>query len=124
MATADVSGRPHVVPVCFAYDGRYIFTPVDKKKKSVPPGELKRLTNIRSNPYVSLVIDGYYEEWKRLYFVLIYGLASVIEEGEEYRHSLGILSRKYRQYKKMGLVDAGLPVIKIVPERIVSWGNL
>jgi PPOX class probable F420-dependent enzyme len=123
MATADGSGRPHVVPVCFAYDGHNIFTPLDKKPKSVPAGELRRVKNILSNPRVSLVVDGYYEDWKRLYYVLIYGLASVIESGEEYRNSLILLSRKYPQYRKMGLEEAGLPVIKIVPESIVSWRN-
>jgi PPOX class probable F420-dependent enzyme len=123
MATADGSGRPHVVPVCFAYDGHNIFTPLDKKPKSVPAGELRRVKNILSNPRVSLVVDGYYEDWKRLYYVLIYGLASVIESGEEYRNSLILLSRKYPQYRKMRLEEAGLPVIKIVPESIVSWGN-
>ena len=124
MATADESGGPLVVPVCFVYDGRFVFTPVDKKPKSVRPGELKRMKNILSNPRVSLVIDGYYEDWRRLYYIIIYGLARVIESGEEYRNSLGLLTKKYPQYKKMGLEGAGLPVIKIVPERIVSWGDL
>jgi PPOX class probable F420-dependent enzyme len=124
MATADDSGRPHVVPVCFAYDGRNIFTPVDKKKKSVRPGALKRVVNIMSNPRVSLVIDGYYEDWRRLYYVLIQGFAQILEDGDEYRDSLNILARKYPQYKKMGLEEAGLPVIKIIPERIVSWGGI
>jgi PPOX class probable F420-dependent enzyme len=124
LATADAFGKPHVVPVCFAYDGQYIFTPLDKKKKSVPPGGLKRVANILSNPGVSLVIDGYYEDWNRLYYVLIYGFAQILEDGDEYRNSLEILSHKYPQYKKMGLGKAGLPVIKIIPERIVSWGDL
>ena len=124
MATADRSGRPLVVPVCFVYDGRFVFTPVDKKPKSVPGGELKRIKNLLSNPRVSLVIDGYYEDWSRLYYIIIHGHARVIENGEEYRNSLGLLSNKYPQYKKMSLESAGLPVIKIVPERIVSWGDL
>lgn len=122
LATADSSGAPHVVPVCFAYDGRCIYIPVDKKEKSVTPGKLKRVRNILSNPRVSLVVDGYFEDWSRLYFVLVSGHAEVIDNGGEYRKSLGILTQKYRQYVKMGLEDAGLPVIKIVPERIVSWG--
>lgn len=124
LATADGAGAPHVVPVCFAYDGRCIYTPLDKKEKNVIPGELKRVRNIMSNPRISLVVDGYYEDWKRLYFVLISGHAEVIKEGEEYRKALKILSLKYPQYIKMGLEDAGLPVIKIVPEKIVSWGGL
>ncbi|HET7290501.1 MAG TPA: TIGR03668 family PPOX class F420-dependent oxidoreductase, partial [Thermodesulfobacteriota bacterium] len=96
----------------------------DKKEKSVMPRELKRVRNIMSNPRVSLVVDGYYEDWNRLYFVLISGHAEVLGSGGEYRNSLGILARKYTQYVKMGLEDAGLPVIKITPEKIVSWGVL
>lgn len=124
LATADGAGAPHVVPVCFAYDGRCIYIPVDRKEKSVPPAELKRIRNILSNPRVSLVVDGYYEDWKRLYFVLISGHAEVLGSGGEYRNSLKILSRKYAQYVKMGLQDAGLPVIRIMPEKILSWGGI
>ena len=124
LATADGAGAPHVVPVCFAYDGQCLYIPVDRKAKSVTPGGLKRVRNIMSNPRVSLVVDGYYEDWSRLYFVLISGHAEMLGSGGEYRTSLGILSRKYAQYVKMGLEDAGLPVIKITPERISSWGLL
>jgi len=124
LATADAAGAPHVVPVCFAYDGQCLFIPVDRKEKSVPPGELKRVRNIMSNPQVSLVVDGYFEDWNRLYFVLVSGNAEVLGSGGEYLNSLGILSRKYTQYVKMGLEDAGLPVIKIMPEKIFSWGCL
>jgi len=124
LATADGAGAPHVVPVCFAYDGRCVYIPVDRKEKSVPTAELKRIRNILSNPRVSLVVDGYYEDWKRLYFVLISGHAEVLGSGGEYRNSLKILSRKYTQYVKMGLEDAGLPVIRIKPEKILSWGGI
>lgn len=124
MATADESGRPLVVPVCFAYDGRFIFTPIDEKPKKVPSGELKRIRNILLNPRVSLVMDEYCEDWKKLYYLIVYGLAEVIRSGDEYQDSLGILCVKYPQYKKMKLEKAGLPVIKIVPERIVSWGSI
>ena len=124
MATADESGRPLVVPVCFAYDGRFIFTPIDEKPKKVPSGELKRVRNILLNPRVSLVMDEYCEDWEKLYYLIVYGLAEVIRSGDEYQDSLGILCVKYPQYKKMKLEKAGLPVIKIVPERIVSWGSI
>ena len=33
LATADERGRPHVVPVCYAFDGRRIYTAVDRKPK-------------------------------------------------------------------------------------------
>ena len=31
LATADEEGRPHVVPICYAYDGRRIYTALDLK---------------------------------------------------------------------------------------------
>ena len=54
------------MPVCFAYDGQYLYIPVDRKEKSVAPGGLKRVRNIMSNPQVSLV-DGIRRtlEWYR-----------------------------------------------------------
>ena len=49
LATADASGRPHVVPVCFAYlDGRIYIAIDEKPKRSL---RLKRLRNIEKNPY-------------------------------------------------------------------------
>ena len=43
LATADASGHPHVVPVCFAYDGRKFYIAIDEKPKSTI--RLKRLRN-------------------------------------------------------------------------------
>jgi len=48
----------------------------------------------------------------------------LIDGGKEYRESLRILSEKYRQYKHMKLSQLGLPVIKIIPNRFVSWGKI
>jgi PPOX class probable F420-dependent enzyme len=122
MATADKSGSPLVIPVCFAYDGRYIYTPIDKKPKRVDAWGLKRIRNILENPRLSLVMDEYSEDWSRLYYLIIHGSGEVIRGGDEYQNSFAILSVKYPQYKKMRLEEEGLPVIKIVPEKIVSWG--
>ncbi|MFC6939717.1 pyridoxamine 5'-phosphate oxidase family protein [Salinirubellus sp. GCM10025818] len=35
LATADAEGRPHAVPVCFAFAGDRIVTPIDEKPKAV-----------------------------------------------------------------------------------------
>jgi PPOX class probable F420-dependent enzyme len=124
MATADESGRPFVIPVCYVYDGRFIYTPIDKKPKKVSTLELKRIRNILENPRVSLVIDEYRENWRMLYYILIHGFGEVIWSGDEYQSSLALLSVRYPQYEKMRLDEKGLPVIKIVPEKIVSWGRI
>lgn len=122
MATADKSGRPLVVPICYAYDGRCFYTPIDKKPKRVSVGGLKRVRNILENPNVSIVIDRYREDWTRLCYVIIHGRAELIEEGEEYLDSLRLLCEKYPQYRNMNLSRLNLPVIKIASDRITSWG--
>ena len=62
LATADASGRPHVVPVCYAFDGERFYVALDDKPKSVPPTRLKRVRNILANPWVSLLVDTYQED--------------------------------------------------------------
>ncbi len=124
MATVDEAGKPHIVPICYVFVSGLIYTPIDKKPKSVSVNTLKRISNIRSNPNVSFIIDKYYEDWSRLYFLKIAGLASLIEEGEEYENSLLSLCEKYSQYRDMDLLNLGLPIIKISPRRIVSWGDI
>jgi PPOX class probable F420-dependent enzyme len=124
MATVDNLGRPLVVPICFAYDGKHIYTPIDKKPKRVPVKELKRIKNILDNPNISLVIDDYHEDWNKLTYVIIHGRAELIESGEEYQRSLRLLCEKYTQYVDMNLSTLNLPVIKVIPVRILFWGAI
>jgi len=123
MATVDKVGKPLVVPICFAFDGSFLYSPIDKKPKSVSAGKLKRIRNIINNPNISLVIDEYLENWSMLYYLIIQGTAEIIDEGEEYENSLSMLSKKYDQYREMGLESLGAPVIKITPDKIISWNN-
>ena len=82
LATADANGRPHVVPVCFAYLNRRIYIAIDEKpKRSL---RLKRLRNIEENPRVALVLDRYDEDWSRLAWVLVQGTAAVLDRGPEH----------------------------------------
>lgn len=124
MATADKLGRPLVVPICYAYDGTCFYTPIDKKPKRVSAGGLKRVRNLTENPNVSVVIDEYHENWTMLCYVIIQGRAELLERGEEYLNSLRLLCEKYPQYEDMNLSKLNLPVIKIIPNRITSWGSV
>ena len=124
MATADKSGRPLVVPICYAYDGRCFYTPIDKKPKRVSAGGLKRVRNLSENPNVSVVIDEYHENWTMLCYVIIQGRAELLEREEEYLNPLRLLCEKYPQYEDMNLSKLNLPVIKIIPNRIRSWGSV
>lgn len=123
MATASPSGEPLVIPVCFVYAEPYIYTPIDKKPKKASWKGLRRVKNISGNPFASLVIDEYSEDWRKLRYVIVNGRAEILSGGGEYAESLRALSSKYPQYRQMGLEEAGLPVIRITPVRIISWGN-
>ncbi len=119
LATADAAGRPHVIPVCFAYDGRHIYSALDAKPKRGSLTDLRRVRNIIANPQVSLVIDHYDEDWSKLWYLLVQGHAELVAAGDEQAEAIALLRAKYRQYQDMEL-DAN-PVIKITPERAARW---
>jgi PPOX class probable F420-dependent enzyme len=122
LATADKSGQPHVIPICFVFDGKHFFSPIDEKPKRTAPAKLKRLKNIAENPNAALVIDHYDEDWRQLVYVLIFGRARVIHRGIAHRQAARRLRRKYPQYRRMA-IDAR-PMIVITPLRITAWGNV
>ncbi len=121
LATADASGQPHVVPVCFVFNGEFIYSVLDSKPKTTALRQLRRVRNILANPRVSLVVDHYEEDWSRLQYVMVSGEASLLESGEEWGLSIVMLRQKYPQYHRMELDQS--PVIKIVPARFVPWSS-
>ncbi|HET9917397.1 MAG TPA: TIGR03668 family PPOX class F420-dependent oxidoreductase [Candidatus Binatia bacterium] len=122
LATADKSGQPHVIPICFVFDGKRFYSPIDEKPKRSAPAKLKRLKNIRENPNVALVIDHYDEDWRKLDYVLVLGKARILQSGEKHRRAVKLLRRKYRQYRAMAIDER--PIIVITSKRIVKWGRL
>jgi PPOX class probable F420-dependent enzyme len=119
LATSDRSGQPHVIPICFAFDGKRFFSPIDEKPKRTI--KLKRLKNIAENPCVALIIDHYEEDWRKLSYVLITGKARVLHSGKTHRQAVLRLRQKYPQYRRMALEM--LPMIVITPTRIRSWNG-
>jgi PPOX class probable F420-dependent enzyme len=121
LATADAQGQPHVVPICFVFDGKTFYSPIDAKPKRLAPRKLKRLRNIRENPQVSLVIDHYQENWTRLAYVLIFGKARLLASGKKHQDAVRLLRIKYGQYRSMDLGHR--PIIAIRPLRITYWSG-
>jgi PPOX class probable F420-dependent enzyme len=120
LATADQYARPHVVPIVFVYEDRTLFTPIDRKPKSVSDWrELRRVRNIEANGRVSVVIDEYDEDWSRLAWVRFDGIAEVLTTGSERERAVGLLTQKYAQYQAMSL--EGAPVVCVHIERASSW---
>ena len=125
LATLDAKARPHIVPVCFVYDGKFFYTAIDQKPKRVAPARLARLRNIREAPRVALLIDEYDEDWTQLWYILIRGKAKLIPKSAHKEHARAIrkLRAKYPQYAQ-GMLGDDAPVIRITPKRITSWGKI
>ena len=119
LATADETGQPHVIPICFVFDGKYFYSPIDEKQKRVAATKLKRLKNIAENPNVALIIDHYEENWRKLAYVLVSGKARMLLRGANHQKAVGLLRRKYPQYRSMAIDER--PLIVIQPKRAVSW---
>ncbi len=122
LATADKSGQPLVIPICFAFDGQVLYSSIDEKPKQAHPLLLKRIRNIRANPRVAVVVDRYDDDWRRLAYVLITGRAKVLFRGRKHKRAVLLLRRKYPQYRQMAIHER--PIIRITPARIKSWGEL
>jgi len=122
LATADGSAAPHVVPLCFWFDGVRLYFAIDEKPKRNRGTALKRMKNIAANPQVAVVVDHYEEDWAQLAFVMIRGTASIVDDNEEYLLVLRNLRDKYRQYCAMALSPEGNPIVRINPERVNVWG--
>ncbi len=120
LATASADGEPHVVPVCFVFDGTCLYSAIDAKPKRVAAARLRRLRNLRDNPRASLVVDHYDEDWARLRYVLVVGRAEILEAGPDHRRALALLQEKYPQYRTMPGFGQG-PVIRLILERVASW---
>jgi len=122
LATVDQKSYPYVVPVVFVFHENSFFIPLDEKIKTVNPRKLKRVKNIEKNSNVTLLIDKYQNDWKKLFFLMIHGKATVID-GKNIKlmdkiHKLLIL--KYPQYKKIGI---GNSCITIKPTKVTFWNN-
>jgi PPOX class probable F420-dependent enzyme len=112
LATVTATGRPHVVPVCFALSARRIYTAVDAKPKATTA--LARLENVRATRRASLLVDHYAEDWSELWWVRVDGVAEVVDSDA----AIDALAAKYEQYRAER--PAG-PVIALEPDRWQSW---
>src|SRR4029077_4973351 len=119
LATADSGGQPLVIPICFVFDGKEFFSPIDEKPKRLSPQRLKRVRNIEENSQVSLVIDRYDENWRKLAYVLVSGRARILLTGQKHRRAVNLLRRKYRQYRSMAIEQR--PMIVIRPLGVKAW---
>jgi PPOX class probable F420-dependent enzyme len=117
LATVRPDGRPHIVPIVFALEGRTIYSAVDSKPKA--SDALARLGNIGSNPHVSVLVDAYDDDWGRIWWARADGLAEVVATGLEREAALRVLRAKYEQYADPAVAFGAAIVVNV--ERWVGW---
>jgi PPOX class probable F420-dependent enzyme len=123
LATVAGDGRPHLVPVVFVLvtEGSdpptdVVWIAVDAKPKTTR--RLKRLANIEAHPHVSLLVDHYEEDWRRLWWVRADGSATVVDvESPAGTAAVAALRAKYPQNARTRLG----PAIRIAVERWTAW---
>jgi PPOX class probable F420-dependent enzyme len=123
LATVRPDGSPHVVPFVFATvgDGEALRTywAVDAKPKK--RAAIQRIENIEASPAVEYVVDGYDEDWARLWWVRVTGRARIVSSEGERTTALTALADKYPQY--VASPPAGT-VIAIDVDRVTGWSSI
>jgi PPOX class probable F420-dependent enzyme len=119
LATVRPDGRPHVVPLVFALvEGSPLtaYWAVDAKpKRSL---DLQRVRNLGANPAVELVVDGYDEDWGRLWWVRASGTGRPVDDTAERTRALAALRQKYPQYEE---APPDGPVFAIEIDAVKAW---
>ncbi|GLY90180.1 hypothetical protein Airi02_081090 [Actinoallomurus iriomotensis] len=116
LATADATGRPHLVVAAFAVEGDRIYTAVDAKPKRTR--DLKRLRNLRANPRAAVLADHYEDDWTRLWWVRADATAEILTEPDAMAHPIALLRERYEQYRANPPEG---PVIALTVERWTGW---
>ncbi|MFQ5762044.1 MAG: pyridoxamine 5'-phosphate oxidase family protein [Candidatus Bathyarchaeia archaeon] len=110
LATVSSQGKPHLVPVAYAFDGSYFYASSDRGSR--------KLKNVAVNPNVCLLID---EHQNPRWGIMVEGQADLLSSGPDY-----IRAGKLLGHELVGehYMHAGHPqiIIRIKPERKVSWG--
>src|SRR5690242_4638274 len=78
LATVSGDGSPHLVPIVFAVSGDRLISAVDHKPKQTVA--LRRLDNIAANPFVSVLVDEYDENWTALWWARADGWAHIHDD--------------------------------------------
>jgi len=110
LATASKAGIPQVTPVMYAMDGTGFVIAVDYGAK--------KLKNVKENPNVALVVD----RLRPTRAVTVEGICNVHERGAEYLRLLDLLMARFEFYRKNPWGEGESPILRITPNKAVSWG--
>ncbi|HUX88504.1 MAG TPA: TIGR03668 family PPOX class F420-dependent oxidoreductase [Chloroflexota bacterium] len=122
LGTVDPRGRPQVIPICFAVDGSAIYSALDEKPKRVQARDLSRVRNLLAHPEVTVTVDDYSEDWTKLSYLMVHGVADLLGVGTAlHNDAVRLLRAKYPQYGKMAIERQ--PVIRVTPTSCHAWSS-
>ena len=110
IGSGDRRGRPHVAPVCHAFDAQ------SRTAYVATSGRTAR--NLRRRPTATLECDDYFENWGRLRGIVAEARARFVRRGAELDRAVRLLKKKYKQYQDYEFDEA----IALRVERVTSWG--
>jgi PPOX class probable F420-dependent enzyme len=107
-----------------------VYSALDEKPKTVAdPLQLGRVRDLLARPAVSLLIDRWDEDWRRLGWVRLDGSARLLgparphgaDAADAAEHELAVagLRARYPQYRTHGLADR--PLIRVTVDRVTEW---
>ena len=123
LATLGPDG-PRQVPVVFARAGGALWSPIDGKPKAA--GELARVRHVRGDPRVSLLVDHYADDWRRLWWIAVAGRAAVVQPADasadrEVVLAVAALRAKYPHYASVAVLRDPPTLLRIEPASVRSW---
>ena len=106
-------GGPHTAPVSPVFDPRErtLYFATDRGGRTAK--------NLRAKPRAALAFDDYSENWRGLHGVMLSARARRLERGAEFERSVGLLRKKFDQYKS---IEIDYVVALKVESITASWG--
>ena len=123
LATIEPDGRPRLVPIVYVLDPDrpVLYSPLDRKpKRSQDPFALARVRDIAADPRVTILADRWEEDWSRLAWIRLEGLAALFHPSDPgHARVVAALRARHPQYERQRLEDR--PMIKVIVDRVVRW---
>lgn len=116
VGTIDDQGRVHVVPVIFVLEADAWYSPSDAGKRPA-----KRLRNLSADPRVTILVDGYDEDWSRVWWVRLRGIGRVVQAGAEHERAYRLLREKYAQFTAVPGNAAAGPTMAVAVQDWSGW---
>ena len=126
LATTNMDGSPHQVPIVFVWHSGCFWSPIDGKPKQ--NRQPLRVVNALENPTASILMDSYEEDWSKLWWIRAQIEISVIEltfastsVQQTVAEAVGKLKAKYPQYGSTEVLRDPATLLNMSPTAWTSW---